>query len=88
MRQLTALKGQQRRRPSRIVLLATLAISLMLVGPAADATVVRVRAILPKLPVRHERNAGSGLAFEDAGKHELKGVPDRWRLYRVVSGQA
>jgi class 3 adenylate cyclase len=27
--------------------------------------------------------AGSGLAFEDAGEHELKGVPDRWRLYRV-----
>jgi len=29
--------------------------------------------------------AGSGLAFEDAGERELKGVPDRWRLYRVVS---
>jgi pimeloyl-ACP methyl ester carboxylesterase/class 3 adenylate cyclase len=29
--------------------------------------------------------AGSGLAFEDAGEHELKGVPDRWRLYGVVS---
>jgi class 3 adenylate cyclase len=29
--------------------------------------------------------AGSGLSFEDAGEHELKGVPDRWRLYRVVS---
>ncbi|HEX9124305.1 MAG TPA: adenylate/guanylate cyclase domain-containing protein [Actinomycetota bacterium] len=28
--------------------------------------------------------AGSGLAFEDAGEHELKGVPERWRLYRVV----
>jgi class 3 adenylate cyclase/pimeloyl-ACP methyl ester carboxylesterase len=28
--------------------------------------------------------AGSGLTFEDAGKHELKGVPDRWHLYRVV----
>jgi class 3 adenylate cyclase len=28
--------------------------------------------------------AGSGLMFEDAGEHELKGVPDRWRLYRVV----
>ena len=28
--------------------------------------------------------AGSGLTFEDAGEHELKGVPDRWRLYRVV----
>jgi class 3 adenylate cyclase len=29
--------------------------------------------------------AGSGLSFEDAGEHELKGVPDRWHLYRVVS---
>jgi len=28
--------------------------------------------------------AGSGLSYEDAGEHELKGVPDRWRLYRVV----
>jgi class 3 adenylate cyclase len=28
--------------------------------------------------------AGSGLVFEDAGEHELKGVPDRWRLYRVT----
>ena len=30
--------------------------------------------------------AGSGLSFEDAGEHELKGVPDRWRLFRVASG--
>ncbi len=29
--------------------------------------------------------AGSGLVFEDVGEHELKGVPDRWRLYRVVT---
>jgi class 3 adenylate cyclase len=29
--------------------------------------------------------AGSGLQFEDAGEHELKGVPDRWHLYRVLS---
>ena len=28
--------------------------------------------------------AGSGLAFEDAGEHQMKGVPDRWRLYRVI----
>jgi class 3 adenylate cyclase len=27
--------------------------------------------------------AGSGLTFEDAGEHELKGVPDTWHLYRV-----
>jgi class 3 adenylate cyclase/pimeloyl-ACP methyl ester carboxylesterase len=29
--------------------------------------------------------AGSGLAFKDAGEHELKGVPDRWRLYAAAS---
>jgi pimeloyl-ACP methyl ester carboxylesterase/class 3 adenylate cyclase len=27
--------------------------------------------------------AGSDLVFENVGEHELKGVPDRWRLYRV-----
>lgn len=27
--------------------------------------------------------AGSGLAFEDRGVHELKGVPGEWRLYAV-----
>jgi class 3 adenylate cyclase len=27
---------------------------------------------------------GAGLIFEDVGEHELKGVPERWRLYRVV----
>jgi len=25
------------------------------------------------------------LTSEDAGEHELKGVPDRWHLYRVVT---
>jgi len=28
---------------------------------------------------------GSGLAFESAGQQELKGVPDRWNLYRVLT---
>lgn len=28
--------------------------------------------------------AGSGLALEDAGEHELKGVPDRWHIYRAA----
>ena len=27
--------------------------------------------------------AGSGLAFQDRGPHELKGVPGRWQLYAV-----
>jgi class 3 adenylate cyclase len=28
--------------------------------------------------------AGSGLVFEETGERELKGVSDRWRLYRVA----
>ena len=28
--------------------------------------------------------AGSGLVFDDAGEHELKGVPDRWKVFRVI----
>ena len=27
--------------------------------------------------------AGSGLRFVERGEHELKGVPDRWRLYAL-----
>jgi class 3 adenylate cyclase len=27
--------------------------------------------------------AGSGIDLEDRGEHVLKGVPDRWRLYRA-----
>jgi class 3 adenylate cyclase len=28
--------------------------------------------------------AGSGVAFEDRGEHELKGVPGVWRLFAVA----
>ena len=28
--------------------------------------------------------AGSDISFDDAGEHELKGVPDHWQLYGVV----
>ena len=28
--------------------------------------------------------AGSGLAFEDRGTHVLKGVPNKWRLFRAL----
>jgi class 3 adenylate cyclase len=27
--------------------------------------------------------AGSGLKFDDAGEHSLKGVEEKWRLYKV-----
>ena len=50
------------------------------VGAAAGPSEVLVSQTVRDL------TAGSGLSFEDAGEHELKGVPDRWHLYRVVSG--
>ena len=28
--------------------------------------------------------AGSGLEFEDRGERDLKGLPDRWHLYRAM----
>jgi class 3 adenylate cyclase len=28
--------------------------------------------------------AGSGIVYADRGEHDLKGVPDRWRLYQAV----
>lgn len=48
------------------------------VGAKADANEVLVSQTVKDLV------AGSGLTFEEAGEHELKGVPDRWRLYRVL----
>lgn len=29
--------------------------------------------------------AGSGIAFENAGTHALKGIAEEWDLYRVAS---
>ncbi len=52
------------------------------VGAKAGASEVLVSQTVKDLV------AGSGLAFEDAGEHELKGVPDVWRLYRVVNDRA
>ena len=49
------------------------------VGALAGASEVWVSSTVRDL------TAGSGLTFEDAGEHELKGVPDRWRLHRVVA---
>jgi hypothetical protein len=31
---------------------------------------------------------GTDLSFEARGEHELKGVPDRWRVYSVGSDRA
>jgi len=49
------------------------------VGAVAGPSQVLVSQTVKDLTV------GSGLVFADAGEHELKGVPDRWRLYQAVS---
>jgi class 3 adenylate cyclase len=59
------------------------------VGGLVTAIGARVAGLAPPSGILvsstvKELVAGAGLAFEDAGEHELKGVPDRWRLYRVV----
>ena len=48
------------------------------IGSMAHANEVLVSQTVKDL------TAGSGLMFEDAGEHELKGIPDRWKLYRVA----
>jgi len=48
------------------------------IGGLASASEILVSGTVRDL------TAGSGLRFEPAGEHELKGVPDRWLLYRVV----
>jgi hypothetical protein len=34
-----------------------------------------------------DQGAGSGLRFEDRGRHTLKGVHDAWRLFAVAQGE-
>jgi hypothetical protein len=47
--------------------------------PGAGRTMCWVSSTLRDLVI------GSGLQFEDRGAHELKGVPDEWRLSAVAS---
>jgi class 3 adenylate cyclase len=51
---------------------------------ARVAALARAGEVLVSSTVR-DLTAGSGLQFEDAGEHELKGIPDRWHLYLVLS---
>ena len=58
------------------------------IGGLAVAIGARVAATAAPSEVRVSQTvkdlvAGSGLTFEDAGEHELKGVPGRWHLYIV-----
>jgi pimeloyl-ACP methyl ester carboxylesterase len=47
------------------------------IGGLAAASEVLVSSTVKDL------TAGSGLVFEDAGEHPLKGVPDPWHVYRA-----
>ena len=47
------------------------------VGALAEAGEVLVSGTVKDLV------AGSGIAFSERGEHELKGVPDTWRLFAV-----
>ena len=49
------------------------------VGSVAAASEVVVSSTVRDLVV------GSGLAFEDLGWHDLKGIPEQWHLYRVAA---
>jgi class 3 adenylate cyclase len=51
---------------------------------ARVASLARPGEILVSRTVR-DLVAGSGLRFADRGEHELKGVPDRWPVYSVIS---
>jgi class 3 adenylate cyclase len=48
------------------------------VGALAAAGEVLVSSTVKDLVI------GSGLDFDDRGEHELKGVPDTWRLFAAV----
>jgi class 3 adenylate cyclase len=50
---------------------------------ARIAALARASEVLVSSTVK-DLASGSGLVFEDAGEHEIKGVPDRWRLYRAT----
>jgi class 3 adenylate cyclase len=51
---------------------------------ARIAALARPGEVLVSSTVK-DLTAGSGLAFEDAGEYELKGIPESWHVYRVAS---
>ena len=51
---------------------------------ARVAGLAQSRELLVSSTVK-DLTAGSGLVFEDAGVHELKGIPEQWHLYRVLA---
>ncbi len=69
---LTELRGYEHRGSGRLALSIDAR-----VGAVAGPSEVLVSQTVKDLV------AGSWLTFEDADEHVRKGVPDRWRLYRV-----
>jgi class 3 adenylate cyclase len=69
--------GELTRRPEGVAGLAVhIAARVEALAAAGEVLVTRtVRDLV----------AGSGIVFEERGERELKGVPDRWMLYAVVS---
>ena len=59
-------------------LLILLVVDIFIVAPIAQGGTSVVQ------PVVHSIVLGSGIAFDDRGLHELKGVPDPRRLYAVA----
>lgn len=55
----------------------TVAIAARVMGEAGPSEVLVSQTV-------RDLVAGSGLLLQDAGERELKGVPDRWRLYRAT----
>jgi class 3 adenylate cyclase len=58
------------------------------IGGIAVNIAARIEALAEAGSVQVSRTvvdlvAGSGLAFDDRGEHQLKGIPDSWRLYAV-----
>ncbi len=48
------------------------------IGASAEAGEILVSSTVRDLV------AGSGIGFADAGRRELKGVPEPWQLFRVT----
>jgi len=61
------------------------------IGGVAVSIGARIAATAGSAEVRVSQTvkdlvAGSGFVFDHVGEHALKGVPNRWHLYRVVQG--
>ena len=79
--------GEGTRMTLRVPLTLTIIPALSVSIGARVAANAHAREVLVSQTVK-DLVAGSRFSFEDRGEHELKGVPDRWRLYRVLTSDA